>query len=192
MPDLNFAVESAGPVRGAAPPLLAFRLRVTEPAADPAPILSIALRCQVRIQPARRRYSTAEQKSLLDLFGTPDRWGQTVRDLQWATASVTVPPFVGATAVRLPVSCDRDPTRAASRYLDALGDGDAALIFLFSGTVFYEAPGVGPQVAMIPWDREARFRLPVAVWKSLFATVASLTEHGPGSQAPTTEEAVTS
>jgi len=166
MPDLSFRVEGAGPAPGA----IEFRLRVAD--AENAPVHRVALRCQVRIQPARRRYSEAEQAKLLDLFGTPDRWGQTVRDLPWAAVGVTVPPFVRETAVGLPVPCDRDPTRAAARYFDALDGGDAALLFLFSGTVFYEAAGVGPQVGFIPWDCEARYRLPVAVWKDLFAEAA--------------------
>lgn len=63
----------------------------------------------------------------------------------------------------------RDPTHGATRYLDALEGGDAPVIFLFSGTIFYEAVGVGEQVGLIPWDREARYRMPIAVWKDLFA-----------------------
>ena len=38
------------------------------------------------------------------------------------------------------------------------------LTFLFSGTVFYNSP---LQVAPIPWDREAKFRLPVHVWRDM-------------------------
>jgi len=39
--------------------------------------------------------------------------------------------------------------------------------FLFSGTVFY-ADGEGNlQVAPIPWDKEARFRLPVKAWHEM-------------------------
>jgi hypothetical protein len=146
---------------------------VCELASEPTPITSVALRCQVRVQPARRRYSGPEQEKLLDLFGTPDRWGKTVRDLLWANVGVTVPPFAGETAVTLPVPCDRDPAHAAARYCDALDGGEVPLIFLFSGTVFYEAVGGRPQVAPIPWDREARYRLPAAVWKNLFAEVAT-------------------
>jgi hypothetical protein len=169
MVELNFAVDGAAPVRDTAAPAIGFCLRITEPAADPTPVHSVALRCQVRIQPARRRYSTAEQAKLLDLFGTPDRWGRTVRDLPRETAGVTVPTFVGEAAVELPVPCDRDPTRAATQYFDALDGGEVSLIFLFSGTIFYEAAGLGPQVGFVPWDRQARYRLPVAVWKELFA-----------------------
>jgi hypothetical protein len=38
---------------------------------------------------------------------------------------------------------------------------------LFSGTVFQEVVGGGVQVAQVPWDREAAFRLPVRVWKEM-------------------------
>ena len=58
MPDLDFQVENAEPQRFAAAPLLRFGLRVAEAAAAgaaPTPIHSVALRCQVRIEPARRR-----------------------------------------------------------------------------------------------------------------------------------------
>lgn len=162
-PELVFRVEGAGPRPAAATPELAFRLAVLDRAA--VPIHSVALRCQVRIEPARRAYTAPEQERLLALFGTPDRWGQTVRPFAWAGVGVTVPAFTGETAVDLPVPCDRGADRAAAVYLDALDGGEAALTFLFSGTVFYEAEGVGPQVGMIPWDREARFRLPVPLWK---------------------------
>jgi hypothetical protein len=50
-------------------------------AAAPTPIHGIVLRCQVRIEPARRHYTAAEKERLLDLFGTPERWGQTLRPL---------------------------------------------------------------------------------------------------------------
>jgi len=72
------------------------------------------------------------------------------------------------------VPCDHDPGSAAARYFDALDGGDAELLFLFSGTVFFEAAGVGLQVCLIPWDREARYRLPIGVWNDLFAA-----ERGP-------------
>jgi hypothetical protein len=169
MPDLSFAAESAAPVREAAP--LSFGLRISDRAAERPLIQSIALRCQVRIEPARRKYDRAEQARLLDLFGEPERWGKTVRDLLWAHVNVAVTAFTGVTEVGLPVPCDFDCTHAATKCFAAIETGEVPLLFLFSGTVFYDAPGVGTQVRLIPWDREARYRLPVAVWKSLFAEV---------------------
>lgn len=169
MPELNFAIESAAPLDRAEGPVIGFRLCVVESSREPTPICSVGLRAQVRIQPARRRYSETERDNLLHLFGTPDRWGRTVRDLLWANVGVAVPPFVGETRVELRVPCPHDPAQAACRYFEALGGGTVPLSFAFSGTVFYEAAGIGTQVGMIPWDREARYALPVAVWRDLFA-----------------------
>jgi hypothetical protein len=170
MPELNFRVEGAEPERFAAAPLLLFKLRLTEAQAAGAPatpIQGIALRCQVRIEPARRRYAPGEQERLLDLFDTPQRWGQTLRPLLWTHATVMVPPFAGTAAVDLPVPCSFDFSLAATKYFDSLEGGEIPLCFLFSGTVFYEAPGGALQVAQIPWEKEATFRLPVGVWKAL-------------------------
>jgi hypothetical protein len=168
MPDLNFWVEGAEPERSAAAPLLLFKLHVTEAARGaPTPIHSVMLRCQVRIEPGRRRYRPADQERLLDLFGTPERWGQTLRPLLWAHVNVVVPAFTGDTVVDLPVPCSYDFSLAATKYFAALEEGDVHLCFLFSGTIFYEGEAGGLQVAQISWEKEASFRLPVAVWTSL-------------------------
>src|SRR5262245_54952533 len=168
--DLHFQVEGAQPERAAAAPLLLFKLRVTERVAlgvPPTPVHAVALRCQLRIEPARRRYGPGEQERLLDLFGTPERWGQTLRPMLWTHAGVVVRPFAGATEVDLPVPCSYDFSLAATRYFDALEGGEIPLCFLFSGTIFYEGAGGRLQVAQVPWDREAYFRLPAATWKAL-------------------------
>jgi hypothetical protein len=49
MPDLSFAVEGAEPVRFAAAPLLAFRLRITNADADER-IQNVLLSCQIQIK----------------------------------------------------------------------------------------------------------------------------------------------
>jgi hypothetical protein len=165
MPDLHFRVEGAEPERVAAAPLLLFKLRVTD--AAPTPVHAVVLRCQVRIEPARRRYSAAEQDRLLDLFGTPERWGQTLRPMLWTQVSATLPPFAGNCVAGLPVPCGYDFSLAATKYFTALEGGDLPLCFLFSGTIFYEGPGGALQVAQVPWDREANFRLPAATWQAL-------------------------
>jgi hypothetical protein len=169
MPDLHFTVEGAEPQRFAVAPLLLFKLRVREAAGpgEPTPIHSVVLSCQVRIEPARRRYAAGEQDRLLDLFGTPERWGQTLRPLLWTHAGVTVPPFAGATSVDLPVPCSYDFSLAATKYFAALEGGEIPLCFLFSGTIFYQADDGGLQVARVPWEKEAYFRLPAATWKAL-------------------------
>ena len=57
---------------------------------------------------------------------------------------------------------------AATKYFHALDAGDIPLCVMFSGTVFLPGRwGSALQVAQIPWDREANFRLPIAVWKEM-------------------------
>ncbi len=45
--------------------------------------------------------------------------------------------------------------------------GDLPLCFQFSGNVFYQGEDETLQVAPISWDKEAKYRLPVKVWKDL-------------------------
>jgi Family of unknown function (DUF6084) len=165
MPDLNFIVEKAEPVSFAAAPLLHFTLCITE--THNQPIHAVVLRCQIRIEPARRRYTSAEQDQLCDLFGEPSRWGQTLKSLLWTHASVVIPPFEGATTIDLPVPCTYDFNLAASKYFYAMEDDDVPLTLLFSGTIFYESPDQTLQVSQISWEKEATFRLPVRIWKQM-------------------------
>jgi len=58
LPDLNFSVEKAEPVKFAAAPMLHFTLRLTE--TQNQSIHAVALRCQIRIEPSRRHYEAAE------------------------------------------------------------------------------------------------------------------------------------
>jgi hypothetical protein len=78
-----------------------------------------------------------------------------------------VPGFRGETRVELPVPFTYDLELASTRYLHALGDGDAPLLLLFSGTVFFAGGGTGLQVEQVPWDREASVRLPAATWREM-------------------------
>jgi hypothetical protein len=166
MPELRFAVEGVEAVPFAAAPQVVFRLVVTNANAD-EPIHAIALRCQLRIDPAARVYSPAERERLVELFGEPSRWGQTLRGMLWTHASATVPAFRGEVRVELPVPCTFDFNVAATKYFYGLRSGDIAVKFLFSGTVFHEGPHGGLQVAQVPWDREADHKLPVEVWRTM-------------------------
>jgi len=166
LPNLSFAVEGVEAVAFSAAPLLVFKLRVTN--ADPDELVqSVALRCQLQIEATHRKYSTAEQDRLLDLFGTPDRWSRTLRPMLWTHATATVKPFSGDTLVELPVSCTFDFNVAATKYFAGLDDGEVPLNLMFSGTTFYEAGDQGLQIEQIPWDRECRYRMPVSVWKDM-------------------------
>lgn len=166
MPDLSFQVEGAEAVAFAASPLLAFKLRVASADAEEL-IRSVALNCQIQIESTRRKYAAGEQERLLDLFGEPERWGRTLRAMLWTHASISVPPFQGSTLVDLPVPCTFDFNVAAAKYFAALEDGEVPLNLMFSGTVFYETSDETLQVEQIPWDREAKYRLPVRVWKEM-------------------------
>jgi hypothetical protein len=169
MPDLNFEVERAESVPHSASPLLNFKLRITDSAgAGALPIPAVALRCQIRIEPTRRKYVGPEQERLLDLFGEPARWGQTLRSMLWTHASLVVAPFTGETVVDLPVPCTYDFTLASTKYFYSLEGGEVPLSLLFSGTIFYAEQEDGPlRVSPISWEKEAVFRLPVSVWKSM-------------------------
>ncbi len=166
MPDLNFKIEGAEAVPYAAAPLLAFKLRIENTLAEQT-IHTVVLRAQIQIDVTRRHYSPQEQEKLTDLFGDPDRWSQTLRNMLWTHASVVVPEFEGAATIDLPVPCTFDFNVAATKYFHGLKDGDLPLIFLFSGTVFYQDQHRTLQVAPISWDKEAKFRLPVSVWREL-------------------------
>ncbi len=166
MPDLTFAVTGAEVVPYAAVPQLAFKLRLDNLPAEQV-IQTIALRCQIQLEPARRRYSAGEQERLFDLFGEPDRWSRTVRPMLWTHAQTVVPRFAGSADVDLNVPCMFDFNVAATKYFEGLESGDLPLNFLFSGTVFYAGADLPLQVMQISWDKEARYRLPVQVWTAM-------------------------
>jgi hypothetical protein len=155
MPNLMFQILSA---RGSSDGTgFVFRLAVSQ-SDTTAQIRSIALRCQIRIEPARRKYSALQQQRLGDLFGEPHRWGQTVRSMLWTNTALSVPSFTDSVEVDLPITCAADD--AASKYFDALDDGEIPLTFLFSGTIFYTSRPQDPlQIAMISHDTAASFRL---------------------------------
>ncbi|MFF5205690.1 DUF6084 family protein [Streptosporangium sp. NPDC000396] len=164
MADLDFTCVDVRADRFAASPTLQCRLRLTE--ASGGVVQAIALHCQIRIEPQRRRYTPEEAALLGDLFGDLSRWGATLKPLQFANVSIMVPGFTGTTEADLPVPVTYDLEVAAGKYFAALDDGEIPLLMLFSGTVFTKAPA-GFSVDRVPWDREARYRLPVAVWREL-------------------------
>jgi hypothetical protein len=166
MPDLNFKIEQAEPQRFTVAPTLLFKLRIAN-AMPNETVHSVALRCQIQLEVTRRQYTPADQSNLKDLFGEPDRWSQTLKTMLWTHASVVAPAFSDAAVVDLSVPCTFDFNVAATKYFHGLADGDVPLNFLFSGTVFYADESGALQVAPIPWDKEARFRLPVKAWHEM-------------------------
>jgi uncharacterized protein DUF6084 len=159
-PELAFEVTGAARVEHAAVPTLRFALRV----ASDAPVRSVLLDVQLQIAARRRAYGTDAHDRLFELFGPVADWGTTLRTLLWTRTTLVVPAFTGETTVDLDVPCSYDLEVAASRYLDALADGEVPLELLFSGSVFYEQDG-RLQTVRLAWDKEAEYRLPVRVWK---------------------------
>jgi hypothetical protein len=166
MPEFALAIESAEVVSHAAAPLLAFKVRITNHPSDEV-IHTVALRAQIQLEVTRRKYDGREQTRLRDLFGEPDRWGQSLRNMLWTHASVVVPRFAGSVLADIQVPCTFDFNVAATKYFHGVTSGDLPLCFQFSGTVFYQGRDGLLQVALIPWDKEAKYRLPVEVWKEL-------------------------
>ena len=170
MPDLSFKIEGAKVVPCAAIPTLVFQLQIANAVAGEK-IQTIALRCQIQIEVARRRYASQEQERLLDLFGPPDQWSRTLRTMLWTHAQAVVPSFSSASrAFDLQVPCTFDFNIATTKYFAGLAEGEIPLQMLFSGMVFY-SPAEGPlQVAPISWEQEARFNLPVKLWREMMDT----------------------
>jgi len=161
-PELTFAVREGAVLEHTAVPTLRFALEID---AGDAEVRSVALSVELRIAAARRRYDEAEERRLTDLFGPTEQWDRSLHALHWTSLSANVAAFSGRTEVDLPVTCTYDLEVAGAKYMAAIGNGEIPLEFLFSGTVFYAGPGGRLQVARIAWDREAEYRLPVAVWR---------------------------
>ena len=166
MPELSFKIEQATVLPFAASPTIAFQLYVAN-AVDGQAIHTIALNCQIQIEVTRRRYTLDEQQQMLDLFGEPERWSQTLHNLLWTNVSVIIPGFKGSTHTDIRVPCTFDFNVAATKYFYGLVSGEVPLIMRFSGTVFYADSDGSLQVEPISWDQETKFRLPVQVWRDM-------------------------
>jgi hypothetical protein len=170
MTEFSFSCSGVRADAYAAGPTLVFRLRIT--ASEGVRVHALALRCQIRIEPARRGYDNAEAEALTDLFGERSRWGSSLNPVQFAQVSLMVPGFTGEIETDLVVPCTYDTDIAASRYLRALTDGEVPLLMLFSGTAFTGAGGF--HVEPVPWDKEIAHRMPVKVWQEM------VEQHFPG------------
>ncbi len=171
-PELSFAVGDAAAERHGAGPAVNFTLAIERTSG--APVRSIMLDAQIQIAARRRPYSPEERVALLELFDTSERWATTLRTLLWTRTTAIVPPFSEKTEVQLQVPCSYDIEASAANYLAGLRAGEVPLELLFSGSVFYAGPGGMLQTARIAWDREAEYRLPVAVWRE------AMDRHFPG------------
>jgi len=166
MPDLDFKVTGVLAAALGLTPLFNFQLEVTNPVANES-IHSVALQVQIQISAPQRSYTAVEKEKLIDLFGTPERWGQTLGSRLWTIANTTVRGFTGRTIATLPVPSTFDLNIIATKYFYALDAGDVPLLFLFSGTIFYAGADGRLQVQQISWNKESSFRMPVALWREL-------------------------
>ncbi len=164
MSKLAFTVIDARIEPYAVVPTLVFRLQIAEGTGEQ--IHAVALRCQIQVEPRRRHYSSGEESQLLELFGEPDRWRDTLKTLLWTHATLMVPGFQGTTVIDLPITCTYDFEVVAAKYLESLEEGEVPLLFLFSGTIFTRGQ-LGFSVEQIPWEKEAAYRLPVRLWREL-------------------------
>ena len=163
MAELVFDCVGAHADKYAVAPSMSLTLRIAETSG--VKVDAIALRCQIRIEPTRRRYSDAEAERLNDLFGDTQRWADTLKPLQFTTLSIMVPGFAGAVEIDLPVMLSYDLEIGSTRYFAGLESGEIPLLLLFSGTVFCTAADGRLQVQQVPWSKEASYRLPVSVWR---------------------------
>jgi hypothetical protein len=161
---LAFAVLDARAEPFAAVPTMSFRVRITDDSGEG--VHAIALHTQLRIEPQRRSYSNGEKDQLLELFGEPQRYGETLKTMLWTHVSIMVPEFFQSIEVDIPVTCTYDFEVSASKYFSALQDGHIPVLLLFSGTIFrYREDGFAVQ--QVPWELDASYRLPVAVWRDV-------------------------
>ena len=162
MAELTFDCIGAQAERYAVLPTITLKLRVSETSGQR--VDAIALRCQIRIEPARRRYSPGEEARLKDLFGETMQWADTLKPMQFTNISTMISSFTGHTEVDLPVNFSYDLEIGSGRYFASLEAGEIPLLLLFSGTIFSVMDG-RMQVQQVPWSKEASFRLPVSVWR---------------------------
>jgi Family of unknown function (DUF6084) len=164
MSDLGFEVLDARAEPYAAAPTMVLRLRITERSG--LPVHAMVLRCQIRIEPQRRRYERAEEDRLAEVFGERAQWADSLRPFQWTNVATTVSSFEGSVDVDLSIACTYDFEVASAKYFHALEGDEIPLLLLFSGTTFVQA-SEGLVVTPIAWHEEAAYRLPVRVWREM-------------------------
>jgi hypothetical protein len=165
MPNLNFTIEGAEPLRFAASPHIGFTLRVSD--APGMNIYNVILQCQAHLDVTRRHYAANEQQRLSDLFGPPSQWNETLRPMFWTNTNLIIPGFNGSTVVSLNVPCTFDFNVAVTKYFEGLDEGHIPVTFYFSGTVFFAGENGELQVEKISWEKEASYDMPVQVWRDM-------------------------
>ena len=165
-PVLKLEITHASAETYAAVPTLRFTVAV-RCAGGSETIQSVMLTSQIRIAVERRTYQPSEQIKLAEIFGSAERWGETLKSLYWTHATTVIPSFTNSTEFALLVPCTYDFDVVTAKYFAGLTQGDVPLDFLFSGSVFYADDEGRLQTARMNWDAESRFRLPIVVWKEM-------------------------
>jgi len=165
--DPVFTVLDVEAVDHALTPTLRFQLHVSDPSGRE--VYAIALSAQIQVDPARRGYDPATRERLVELFGTPERWGATTHSFQWARVEGLVRGFTGATSFALEVPCTYDLEVAAAKFFYSLPGGHAPLSFHFTGMVLYRGGDGGLRVTAVPWACSTRWSMPIATWKRAIA-----------------------
>ena len=177
MPDLKFEILSSEVKPYAVLPTISFQLRIVNNTENEE-VYAAALKCQVMIEALKRTYDEDSKNKLGELFGPPSRWDETLRSFFWTIINIPVPRFTDQTIVEVAIPCSEDQALAAGKYFYAVDDGYIPLNFLFSGTLFYKsAPVAGVptghsvdsdlQVTMIPWEKEALWKMPANLWQEM-------------------------
>lgn len=165
MPDLKFQVTGVEPTSRGVAPLLSFKLEISNSPATEC-IHAVLLTAQIQFQCPQRSYTADEKEKLVELFGPPEMWGQSLRNRLWAQTNTTVCNFRERTSAVLQVPCTFDLNISATKYIYALNGGELPLLFLFSGSVFYQSDGE-LQVQPISWDSECVYAMPIGMWREL-------------------------
>jgi hypothetical protein len=171
IPAPDFSVLEAAPVPWSAVPVLAFTLRVRD--YSEREVYAIALKTQIMIEARQREHDEATRQRLLELFGEPERWGDTARGLLWAHCDTFVPGFTGSARFELRVPISLDLEVATVKYFTALEDGNVPLAFHFNGTVLYCGDEDRLQITQVPWTSEAQLAMPSETWRD------AISEHYP-------------
>ncbi len=166
MPELKFEIISAEVRPYAALPTIVFKLQITNENENEE-VYAAALKCQVMIEAIRRPYDAETKKRLYELFGEPQRWGETLRSLVWTIVNIPVPRFTGKTFVEIAIPCSEDQGLAAAKYFYGVRDEKVPLAFLFSGTLFYKGPEEQLQITQISWEKEASYKMPARLWHEM-------------------------
>ena len=128
---------------------------------------AVALRCQIRIEPQRRRYEHEEEQRLVELFGEPPRGatrcgrscGRTWRRPSPASRARPRSTCRSTCTLRL-----RGRGRRSSSIRSTTARSRSCCCS--PGTAFTRSER-GMNVAPVAWHADASFRLPVAVWRQM-------------------------